>query len=176
MARPSFTFWEDYYNALSKLPTDAARGRFIMGMCEWAFTSNRPDFSDDPVLDMALTMVEGSIEESVAIRQRSSDAGKKSGETRRRKSAKKNEHPSEGCSEGCSNTPSNVSKYVSKYVPTRGEARLGSPPAREWPKRPPDWTQKDIDEWDAWAKEHDPETFELVSAGKVPAPWAVWPK
>ena len=109
MARPSFTFWEDYYTALRKLRSDQQRGEFIMGICQWAFEGCRPDFSHDDLLDIALTMVEGSIEESVAIRRRSSEAGKRSGEARRKKSLKKNEHPSEGCS----NTPSNVSKYVS---------------------------------------------------------------
>lgn len=86
MAGDRFYFWRGYYDAMRKLPTDAQCGRFVMAVCASAFDGIEPDFSDDPTLDFAWSIVAEQVAESVAIGRKMAERGRKSGEARRKKS------------------------------------------------------------------------------------------
>ena len=60
-----FYFWRGYYDALKKLPTDEQRGRLVLAICAYAFDGIEPDLDDDPMLDMAWSLVADGTRESV---------------------------------------------------------------------------------------------------------------
>ena len=103
-----FYFWRGFYDALMTLDTDRERGEFVRGMCLWAFEGEEPRFSDK-MLTFAFTTIRDQLSESVDLGRRMAERGRKSGESRRKKSG------AEQCSEQCSNT-----------VRTKGKERKGS--------------------------------------------------
>ena len=102
MAQERFYFWRGFYDALATLPTDEQRGRFVMAICAYAFDDEEVRISDDPVLAFAWMVVRDQVRESVEIGRGKSEAGRRSGEARRKRRTESNEHRSEHCSEQCS--------------------------------------------------------------------------
>ena len=82
MAQDRFYFWRGYYDALATLPTDAQRGRFVMAMCQYAFSGELPDLSDDPVLAFAWVVVRDQVAESVEIGRKQAERGSRGGRPR----------------------------------------------------------------------------------------------
>lgn len=125
MAADRFYFWRGYYDAMRKLD-ERQCGRFVMAMCEYAFDGIEPDFSDDERLDFAWTLICDQVCESVEIGRRRSEAGRRSGESRRSKADKKQrrkrskKHTSEQCSEQCSE------HSIERNVYVYGAARHGA--------------------------------------------------
>ena len=81
-----FYFWRGYYDAIMKLPDAASRDAFVMAICRYAFDGEEPDFGGNPMLDFAWSIVADQVHESVAIGREMSERGRRSGESRRRKS------------------------------------------------------------------------------------------
>ena len=79
MAQDRFYFWRGYYDALSLLPTDAQRGRFVLAICAYAFDGEEADLSDDPVLPFAWALVRDQVRESVEIGRKQSERGQMGG-------------------------------------------------------------------------------------------------
>lgn len=79
MASDRFYFWRGYYEALEKLRSDERRGAFVMAMCAYAFDGIEPDFSSDPMLDFAWSLITDQLSQSVEIGRRASRNGKKGG-------------------------------------------------------------------------------------------------
>ena len=86
MADERFYFWRGYYDSMRMLDFER-RGKLVTAMCEWAFEGREPDFSDDSTLAVIWPILRGQIEGSVEIGRKRSNAGKKSGASRRKKSA-----------------------------------------------------------------------------------------
>ena len=79
MASDRFYFWRGYYEALKKLPGNERRGAFVMAMCSYAFDGIEPDFSSDPMLDFAWSLITDQLSQSVEIGRRASRNGRKGG-------------------------------------------------------------------------------------------------
>lgn len=82
MAKVGFTFRESYYNAVKLFPSDEERGRFLLGLCEFAFEGTEPDFSGSVELEVAFECIREHVEQQMAESLRNSLNGAKS--TRRR--------------------------------------------------------------------------------------------
>ena len=126
MATDKFSFWIGYRDALRKLePSDGYR--LVMAMCDYAFDGIEPDFEPMTPLDYTWTPIRDQVAESVRINRASSEGGKKSGETRRRKSKKgTSEPPSEPPSERIEGTKGNRSDLD---VPSGTSAGFASAPS-----------------------------------------------
>lgn len=86
MATISFKFWEGYYNTLRKLsPEDGYR--LVMAMCRTAFDEEGVEFEPGSALDLVWTPIQDQVAESARMSRDGSKGGKRSGETRRNKSA-----------------------------------------------------------------------------------------
>ena len=85
-----FYFWRGYYDALRKLPTDEQRGRLVMAVYAYAFDGTEPNLSDDPMLDMAWSLVADGTRESVRKGIEQSQRGSQGGRppTRKKTTAK----------------------------------------------------------------------------------------
>lgn len=94
MATDSFKFWTSYRDSLRKLePSDGYR--LVMAMCDYAFDGIEPDFEPGTPLDYTWTPIRDQVAESVRISRSKAEAGRKSGESRRKKSGKRqSEHSS----------------------------------------------------------------------------------
>lgn len=111
-----FLFWRSYYNALVLLD-DKDAGRLVKAMCAFAFEKVEADLSDSLALNLAWTMINAELRESVESGRRYAENGRRSGEARRSKNkqTRNDEHRSERRSNGVPNGDSSVSKYVSTY-------------------------------------------------------------
>ena len=88
MASDRFYFWRGYHEALKKLPSNERRGAFVLAMCAYAFDGIEPDFSSDPMLDFAWSLITDQLSQSVEIGRRSSRNGRKGGRPKGSKSKK----------------------------------------------------------------------------------------
>ena len=86
MATISFKFWEGYYNTLRKLPPEDGY-RLVMAMCRTAFDEEGVEFEPGSALDLVWTPIQDQVAESARMSRDGSKGGKRSGETRRNKSA-----------------------------------------------------------------------------------------
>ena len=84
-----FYFWENYWHALKRLPTNEDRGRFLQAMCEYAFEGREPDFGGDLIFEFAWEMVSTPLRESVEIGRRQLENGSKGGRPKGRKTTPK---------------------------------------------------------------------------------------
>lgn len=88
MAEKRFYFWQSYELGMMSLATDADRGEMVRAMCAWAFRGEWPDFSGRPQFETAWAFISGQLKTSVEIGENNADKGRKSGESRRKKSDK----------------------------------------------------------------------------------------
>lgn len=77
-----FYFWRAFYDALLMLDTDAQRGEFVRGMCQWAFDGEMPDFSDK-MLSFGFTNIRDQLSESVNIGRVARETGSQGGRPRK---------------------------------------------------------------------------------------------
>ena len=112
-----FYFWRGYYDAMDYL-TDDEVGRLFRAICAYAFDGEEPNFESERVLQVAWTMVADTTRESVEMGKRASEGGRKSGETRRDRTAK-----TKGVRKGVRKSPA---KWVPKGVSNVG---YGSTPS-----------------------------------------------
>jgi len=84
-----FYFWRGYYDAMRKLPTDAQRGRLVLSICAYAFDGIEPDLADDPLLDLAWSLVADGTRESVRKGIEQSQRGQMGGRPASQKSTAK---------------------------------------------------------------------------------------
>lgn len=84
MAKVGFTFRESYYDAVRLFSTDEERGRFLLGLCAFAFDGEEPDFAGSSELEIAFACMREHVEQEVADRLRSSQAGSRGGGRPRR--------------------------------------------------------------------------------------------
>lgn len=73
-----FYFWRAFYDALLMLDTDAQRGEFVRGMCQWAFDGEMPEFSDK-MLSFGFTNIRDQLSESVDIGRTARETGRLGG-------------------------------------------------------------------------------------------------
>ena len=78
-----FYFWRDYYDALKLLNDPADQAALIMGICEYAFEGEEPDFGDNPAIRLAWTIVRNQVRESVEMGRRQSERGSLGGRPRK---------------------------------------------------------------------------------------------
>ena len=79
MARSAFRLTESHYEALARFEGDEDRGRFIMGLCAFAFDGIEPDFSDSPTLDVAFACMRDEVERQMDESRRNSANGARGG-------------------------------------------------------------------------------------------------
>lgn len=81
-----FYFWRGYYDAMRKLKTDEQRGRLVLSICAYAFDGIEPNLSDDPMLDLAWSLVADGTRESVRKGIEQSQRGRMGGRPTNKKS------------------------------------------------------------------------------------------
>ena len=79
-----FYFWRGYWDAIRKLPDAETRDRFVTAICAYAFDSVEPDFTGEPMLDFAWSLVADQVRESVQIGVKQSERGKRGGRPSKR--------------------------------------------------------------------------------------------
>lgn len=77
-----FNFREGLYEALRRFPDDATRGRFVMGLCAFAFEGAEPDLGGSPEAEIAFSCVREQVEQQMATSARSAAAGSRGGRPR----------------------------------------------------------------------------------------------
>lgn len=129
MAQDRFYFWRGYYDALATLPTDAQRGRFVMAMCQYAFSGELPDLSDDPVLAFAWMVVRDQVAESVEIGRKQAERGSRGGRPRgTRKSGAETTAETTDKTTALSGAKSGAESVRYGNVPSVGAASLDAQP------------------------------------------------
>lgn len=121
-----FYFWRGYWDAMRKLKTNEQRGKLITAMCLWAFESDEPDFSDDPVLDFAWEIISDQIAESVAIGKDMASRGRRGGKA----SGKARSSASSSASSEGKGTDRKGSDYASTSVEAGASAPAADAAAR----------------------------------------------
>ena len=79
-----FYFWRGYWDAIRKLPDAETRDRFVTAICAYAFDGTEPDFTGEPMLDFAWSLVADQVRESVQIGVKQSAYGKRGGRPSKR--------------------------------------------------------------------------------------------
>ena len=79
-----FYFWRGYWDAIRKLPDAETRDRFVTAICAYAFDGTEPDFTGEPMLDFAWSLVADQVRESVQIGVKQSEYGKRGGRPSKR--------------------------------------------------------------------------------------------
>ena len=79
-----FYFWRGYWDAIRKLPDAETRDRFVTAICAYAFDSVEPDFTGEPMLDFAWSLVADQVRESVQIGVKQSEYGRRGGRPSKR--------------------------------------------------------------------------------------------
>ena len=83
-ATDGFKFWDAYYDALKLLDTDAERGHFVMALCAYVFDGTEPELSG--MERFGFTLIAKQAAESKRLAAQACEKGRRSGESRRRKS------------------------------------------------------------------------------------------
>lgn len=93
MPSESFKFWDSFDEALDPLD-DATYGRLVRAVAHKVFRDEDPDFSDNPILNAAYTVMMRNSEQSRDIARRARENGSKSaGRPRKNSSRKTNQKP-----------------------------------------------------------------------------------
>jgi hypothetical protein len=79
-----FYFWRGYWDAIRKLPDAETRDRFVTAICAYAFDGTEPDFTGEPMLDFAWSLVADQVRESVQIGVKQSEYGRRGGRPSKR--------------------------------------------------------------------------------------------
>ena len=77
MATDCFKFWDSYYEALKMVPTPEQGYRLVMALCAHVFEGSEPDFSDDPLLGMVYTIMDGQAVQSRDLSRAGRENGRK---------------------------------------------------------------------------------------------------
>ena len=77
MATDCFKFWDSYYEALKMVPTPEQGYRLVMALCAHVFEDADPDFSDDPLLGMVYTIMDGQAIQSRDLSRAGRENGRK---------------------------------------------------------------------------------------------------
>lgn len=77
MATDCFKFWDSYYEALKMVPTPEQGYRLVMALCAHVFEDAEPDFSDDPLLGMVYTIMDGQAIQSRDLSRAGRENGRK---------------------------------------------------------------------------------------------------
>ena len=111
-----FYFWRGYWDAIRKLPDAETRDRFVTAICAYAFDGIEPDFTDEPMLDFAWSLVADQVRESVQIGVKQSAYGKRGGRPSKRGKSTAKTPPLRGAKTTPKSTP--------KSPPLRGAERV----------------------------------------------------
>ena len=112
-----FYFWRGYWDAIRKLPDAETRDRFVTAICAYAFDSVEPDFTGEPMLDFAWSLVADQVRESVQIGVKQSEYGRRGGRPSKRGKSTAKSTPKSPPLRGAKSTPLSTPERDAESTP-----------------------------------------------------------